>query len=134
MTKELSARPGRIAHHLPAALGLLACIAAFAPAAHAQRIYLGGLQGAKLSHQDGKAFRVGVQRLLDRAPARTGETQAWSGPDGMNGTVTILRVFEHAGMPCRALRSTFVKRSEARRKQYDFSVCRTAAGDWKLSG
>jgi surface antigen len=132
MTQKHLGRDGRQANHFITAIGLLMGIAAFATAAHAQRIYLGGLHGANLSRQDWHALRIGVQRLLDRTPARVGETQAWAGPDRVQGTVTILRVFEQSGMPCRELRATFGNKN-AQRKQYNANVCRTSTGDWKLA-
>lgn len=134
MMQESSICRALPARRLPAALLCLLGIAAFMPAAHAQRVYLGGLRDMHLSRQDAHAFLAGAQHLLERNPARVGQTQAWSGPDGVRGTMTIRGLYEKSGMPCRDVHSTFVGKDAGQQRQYDFKVCRTPAGDWKLAG
>jgi surface antigen len=130
---ELSPKPGRAIRYLVSVVGVLVGTAGVLPSAYAQRVYLNGLHGAHMSPQDMQGFRAGAQKLLDHQPAHVGQTQSWTGQSGMHGTMTILRIFTKSNLPCRDFRSTFVSNNSDHRRPYDFTVCRTANGDWKLA-
>ena len=73
-------------------------------------------------------------KLYGNDGATVGTTEAWSNPkSGNRGTMTLTRMFQHDGMPCRQV--THKIRISGRNEQtYTFNRCKVATGEWKLLG
>lgn len=113
------------------------CLAIFAAAmfvhthaAEAQLLFGSRLGEAHYQGDDTKIIsRIGAEMLRD---APDGESRPWSNPQtGHGGTITMIRSYQRAGMPCRDARlsSDVGQRSVV----YVLPVCRVADGTWKLA-
>lgn len=110
------------------------CAAAWVSTASAQINPFRSYKGPSLSREDLQAGQAAAQKLLDNDPASVGQAESWTVPSsGDQGTLTIHRVFERSGMPCRALASEVLVRRSQTRRSYTLTVCRTADGAWKLA-
>lgn len=105
---------------------------------HAQMITpFPGYRGPALTHADMDAASAAADKLLRRDPASVGTSESWAGPtSGNRGTLTIRKVFEHAGMPCRIVTSRITYKPTKKRtktgQEFTLQACRTANGQWKL--
>ena len=86
-----------------------------------------------LKDSDVALLQAAASTLFQDDHARIGQTETWSNPEtGNSGTVSLLQLFEHAGMPCRRLRHHIKQRGHADQITYQFARCRTSDGSWKL--
>ena len=87
-----------------------------------------------LTHDDVTALSAASAKLYTAETVAVGAVEAWTNPkSGNSGVVTIARVFERNGMPCREIvhRIKLVREGE---QTYHFNRCRIATGEWKLIG
>lgn len=138
----MTRRPNTARNNLPrrhgrgvfAAAALAFCAAAWVSPARAQINPFRGYKGPTLTRDDFEAGRAAAEKLLDSDPAAVGHAESWTGPTtGNQGTLTIRRVFERAGMPCRSVASEVLYRRTQTRRSYTLAACRTANGAWKLA-
>jgi surface antigen len=109
----------------------VACVILSAPA-QAQVIPFGRTFGPGLSPEDNKLLFESVARLNAAEPAQVGRSDTWSNPQTKShGSSTILKVFQSDGMECHLVRHHIVAVRPPPRN-YRFTWCRTASGEWKI--
>lgn len=87
-----------------------------------------------LTHDDVSALSAASAKLYTPETVSVGAVERWSNAkSGNSGTVTLTRVFERDGMPCREIvhRIKLVREGD---QVYHFNRCRVASGEWKLVG
>ena len=108
----------------------LATFALLTASAEAQLLFGSRLGQAHYQGDDTKIImRVGAD-MLRNAP--DGESRPWSNPQtGNSGTITLLRSYKRAGLPCRdaQVNSQLKERSVV----YVLPVCQVADGSWKIA-
>jgi surface antigen len=110
----------------------LAAFVVFSEAAQAQVIPFGGNFGPGLSPEDNTLLFESVERLNAAEPSRVGRSDAWTNPQTKShGSSTILKVFHSDGMECHLVRHHIVAVRPPPRN-YRFTWCRTASGEWKI--
>lgn len=103
-------------------------------AAHAQLNLFSRSRGPVLPKADIDARSAAAQKLLNDDPASVGQAESWTGPkSGNQGTLTIRRVFERSGMPCRSVESNVVYKQAQTKSSFTLTACRLATGEWKLA-
>jgi surface antigen len=86
-----------------------------------------------LKDSDVSMLQAAASTLFRDDQARIGQTESWSNPKtGNSGTVSLLGLFEHAGMPCKRLQHSIKQKGHADLILYQFARCRAADGTWKL--
>ena len=86
-----------------------------------------------LKESDVSMLQAAASKLFRDDQARVGQTEKWSNPQtGNSGTVSLLGLFEHAGMPCKRLQHSIKQKGHADPILYQFARCRAADGAWKL--
>ena len=109
-----------------AAYGLLSA------AAQAQVMPFQGNFGRGLSPEDSQLLFQSVERLNEAEPSRVGHSDAWSNPQTKShGSSTILKFFQSDGMTCHLVRHHIVAVRPPPRN-YRFTWCHTASGEWKI--
>lgn len=102
--------------------------------ADAQLTLFQGYKGPTLTKEDVDARSVAAQKLLNDDPASVGQTENWVGPKtGNQGTLTIRRVFEQSGMPCRSVASEVIYKQTQAKREFTVTACRVATGEWKIA-
>lgn len=117
---------------------LIACLVVSAvgweSTAHAQLNLFQGYKGPTLTQEDINARSAAAQKLLNDDAASVGQTETWAGPKtGNQGTLTIRKVFERSGMPCRSVASEVAYKKTQTRRTFTVTACRIANGEWKLA-
>lgn len=109
----------------------IAALVMTAPPAHAANPLRGS--AFQLVESDRILLDAAARKLYAREDVELGAVENWKNPEtGNGGTVTLIQIHEHAGMPCRLLQHEIVL---ARVKDpYRFRVdrCRTEEGEWKI--
>lgn len=86
-----------------------------------------------LKESDIAMLQAAASALFQDDKARIGQTETWKNPEtGNSGAVLLLRLFEHAGMPCKRLQHSIKQKGRADQITYQFARCRTGDGSWKL--
>lgn len=86
-----------------------------------------------LKESDIAMLRAAASALFQDDNARVGQTESWSNPKtGNSGAVSLLQLFEHAGMPCKRLQHSIKQKGRTDRITYQFARCRAGDGSWKL--
>ncbi len=86
-----------------------------------------------LTPRDIELLKDAAATLFANDQAEVGETVTWANPaSGNSGSVSLVRLFEHQGLPCRRLQHTIKQKGYADAAIYQFARCRTADGTWKL--
>ena len=86
-----------------------------------------------LKDSDVAMLQAAASALFRNDKAQIGQTESWSNPKtGNSGAVSLLELFEHAGMPCKRLQHSIKQKGRADLIIYQFARCRTADGSWKL--
>ena len=136
MTRSANTTEGSLWSRLSGSL-LAATVFAFCATASPARAQINpfrAYKGPTLAREDLAAGRDAARKLLDGDQPSVGQAESWTGPStGNQGTLTIRRVFERAGMPCRSLASEVLYRRTRTRSSYTLTTCRTAGGAWKLA-
>lgn len=87
-----------------------------------------------LTREDITAATQASAKLYTPETVTVGAVERWSNPkSGNSGIVTLVRVFERSGMPCREIvhQLKLVREGE---QTYHFNRCRVPTGEWKLLG
>lgn len=88
--------------------------------------------GRGLSKSD-IAMVIAVSNRINAAEPAPTSPESWTNPaTGNSGTVTFVRKFQSAGMPCNTLRYRFSFRHPPRRSTYVAGWCQTPDGEWKI--
>src|SRR6185295_11027205 len=86
-----------------------------------------------LKESDIAMLQAAANALFQDDHAQVGRTEAWSNSKtGNSGTVSLLKLFEHAGLPCKRLQHSIKQKGRADQNIYQFSRCRSSDGTWKL--
>jgi surface antigen len=86
-----------------------------------------------LKDSDIAMLQAAASALFQDDKARLGQTESWSNPKtGNSGAVSLLELFQHAGMPCKRLQHSIKQKGHADLIIYQFARCRTGDGSWKL--
>jgi surface antigen len=93
-----------------------------------------GMMPDSLTHDDVTAATEASAKLYTPEKVTVGAAERWSNPkSGNSGVVTLVRVFERDGMPCREILHR-IKLAREGEQVYHFNRCRIATGEWKLVG
>jgi surface antigen len=119
----------RLPHYFSAALAVCALLPV---AAQAQVIPFAGNFGQGLAPSDNQMIFESVARLNAAEPSKVGLSDSWSNPETKShGSSTILKVFHSGGMACHLVRHHIIAGRPSSR-DYRFTWCRTATGEWKI--
>ena len=85
-----------------------------------------------MTREDIDIVTAASAKLYSAEGAAVGNTETWSNPKtGNSGTITVTRVFENKGMPCRQVTHK-IKAGGRSEQTYVFNRCRVPTGEWKL--
>jgi surface antigen len=113
------------------ALLLVLAIALWSQAASSQVNPFG--DSLDLEESDIAMLQAAANALFQDNHAQIGRTETWSNSKtGNSGTVSLLRLFEHAGLPCKRLQHSIKQKGRADQITYEFARCRSSDGSWKL--
>jgi surface antigen len=115
-------------------LGMVAlALSVVAGSAMAQINPFGRGGSVAVTEEDIALQRAAAAAVLGIEPATAGTSERWANPaTGHQGEVTLMRIFEHDGLPCRVLRYRIGGGSFTRPAQADIPLCRVADGSWKI--
>lgn len=86
-----------------------------------------------LKESDIAMLQTAASALFQNEKAQVGQTESWKNPKtGNSGNVSVLELFEHAGMPCKRLQHSIKQKGHADLIIYQFARCRVGDGSWKL--
>jgi surface antigen len=86
-----------------------------------------------LKESDIAMLQAAASALFQDEKAAVGQSETWNNPEtGNSGVVSVVRLFEHGGLPCKRLQHTIKQKGFADRSIYQFARCRTSDGSWKL--
>jgi surface antigen len=86
-----------------------------------------------LKPADIEMMKAAAAALFTDDAARLGDTRAWSNPaSGNAGSVSLVKTFEHQGLPCKRVQHIVKQKDRADQVVYQFARCRTGDGTWKL--
>src|SRR5215813_762316 len=86
-----------------------------------------------LKESDIAMLQAAASALFQNEKAQIGQTESWKNPKtGNSGAVSLVELFEHAGMPCKRLQHSIKQKGHADLITYQFARCRTGDGSWKL--
>jgi len=86
-----------------------------------------------LRAEDIEMLKAAAAGLFDDESARIGDTRTWSNPaSGNTGSVSLVKTFEHQGLPCKRVQHVVKQKGRADQVVYQFARCRTADGAWQL--
>ncbi len=89
--------------------------------------------GAELSKEDIELLKRVGAKLYERDSVQVGTTEAWTNSDsGNSGIVTLIKILEKQGMPCRQLQHEVRVSGKSDPSSVEFTRCKTTEGDWKL--
>ncbi len=89
--------------------------------------------GAELSKEDIELLKRAAAKLYEPDSVQVGTTEAWANSDsGNSGIVTMIKIFEKQGMPCRQLQHEVRVSGKSDPSGVGFTRCKTTEGDWKL--
>ncbi len=89
--------------------------------------------GAELSKEDIELLKRAAAKLYEPDSVQVGTTEAWTNSDsGNSGIVTLIKIFEKQGMPCRQLQHEVRVSGKSDPSSVEFTRCKTTEGDWKL--
>jgi surface antigen len=83
---------------------------------------------------DDRQLAEAASRKMYQANAPTvGATESWANSaSGNSGTVTLVRIHDYQGMPCRTLQHRVQMKARAEPIEFHLDRCRTPAGEWKI--
>lgn len=93
-----------------------------------------GMMPDTMTHDDVTAATEASAKLYTPEKVTVGAVERWNNPKtGNSGVVTLVRVFERNGMPCREI-VHHIKLVREGEQTYHFNRCRVPTGEWKLVG
>lgn len=114
---------------------LMACIAVagLAAPAGAQINPFGPYSGDNLTADDRRLAEEASSKVYQAQAASIGATQSWANSaTGNSGTVTLVKVHDYRGMPCRTLEHRVRMKERTEPIVFHLDRCRTEAGEWKI--
>ncbi len=82
---------------------------------------------------DIEMMKAAAATLFTDDAARLGDTRTWTNPESGNaGSVSLVKTFEHQGLPCKRVQHAIKQKGHADQVIYQFARCRAADGTWKL--
>jgi len=89
--------------------------------------------GFELSQEDIDLLQAAAKELYIDESVAVGTVETWSNPaSGNAGSVQLIQLFDHKGMPCRRLQHDIMVKKVANTFRYIFDRCKTPDGSWKL--
>ncbi|MEO3430950.1 hypothetical protein AAFN88_19000 [Pelagibius sp. CAU 1746] len=89
--------------------------------------------GFELSPEDIEIVRGTAEKLYSDESVPVGTVETWSNPkSGNTGSVQLIGIFEHKGLPCRRLQHDIKIKNVADPFRYIFDRCKVPSGEWKL--
>ena len=89
--------------------------------------------GFELSQEDLQMLGEAAQKLYIDESVPVGTVETWSNPtSGNTGSVQLVGIFEHQGMPCRRLQHDIKVKDVADPFRYIFDRCKLPSGEWKI--
>lgn len=86
-----------------------------------------------LTADDVEMLKAAAAALFADDGARLGDTRTWSNPaSGNTGSVSLVKTFEHQGLPCKRVQHVVEQKGRADQVVYQFARCRTSDGTWRL--
>jgi surface antigen len=114
---------------------LLVCVAVsgFVPPAVAQINPFGPYSFDELTADDKRLAEEAASKVYQASAPTVGASQSWSNSvSGNSGTITLVRVHDYRGMPCRTLQHRVKMQDRAEPIVFHLDRCRTDAGEWKI--
>lgn len=111
----------------------IVAVAGLAVPATAQINPFGPYSGDNLTTDDRRLAEEASSKVyLAQAPS-IGTTQSWSNSaTGNSGTITLVRIHDYRGMPCRTLEHRIRVKARTEPVVFHLDRCRTDAGEWKI--
>ena len=89
--------------------------------------------GFQLGEGDAALLDAASRKLYLSEEVELNAVEAWENPEtGNRGTVTLIEIFEHQGMPCRRLRHDIELRRTRDPFRFIVDRCKTSEGEWKI--
>jgi surface antigen len=86
-----------------------------------------------LTTEDIEMMKAAAAELFTDDAARLGDTRTWSNPaTGNAGSVSLVKTFEHQGLPCKRVQHAIKQQDRADQVIYQFARCRASNGTWQL--
>ena len=88
----------------------------------------------RITSEDLKLIDAASSKIYKAEAPAVGTAEKWSNPtSGNSGTVTLTRIFEKSGMPCRKLRHSIKVQGAKDPLIYIFDRCRVKSGEWEFA-
>lgn len=88
--------------------------------------------GFELSQDDIDMLKAAAAKLYDGETAPVGKAEYWANQNsGNSGTVQLIGLFDHQGLPCRRLQHDITIKDVADPFRFIVDRCKTADGSWK---
>ena len=114
---------------------LMVCIAlaGLAAPAGAQINPFGTHSADNLDADDRRLAEEAASKVYLAQAASIGATQSWSNSaSGNSGTVTLVRLHDYRGMPCRTLEHRVQVKTRTEPLVFHLDRCKTDTGEWKI--
>ena len=86
-----------------------------------------------LSKEDLSLLNEAAEDLYETSPGSVGRAAEWrNSQSGNAGRVTLLKVYEFKGMPCKQVRHDIKLRNRADLNRFVIDSCRVSDGSWKI--
>ncbi len=112
---------------------ITASLVFIASAAAAQINPFGHHSVDRLTAEDRQLAEQASAKLYQAPAPQIGASESWNNPStGNHGTVALIGVREHQGLPCRTLRHRLEIQGVAKPIEFVLNRCRTGDGQWKI--
>ncbi len=89
--------------------------------------------GFELSQEDIDLLAAAGRKLYEDESVAVGTVETWSNPaTGNTGSIQLIGIFEHNGLPCRRLQHDIKIKVVRDPFRYLFDRCKLPSGEWKL--
>lgn len=86
-----------------------------------------------LNAEDRRLAEEAASKVYRADPPSIGAEQSWANSgSGNSGTITLVRVHDYQGLPCRTLEHRIKVHGRNEPIVFHIDRCRTAAGEWKI--
>jgi surface antigen len=114
---------------------VVVCIVAagLAAPAGAQINPFGPYSGDYLTTDDRRLAEEASSKVYRAQAPSIGATQSWANSaSGNSGTITLIKVHDYHGMPCRTLEHRVQIKERTEPVVFHLDRCRTETGEWKI--
>jgi surface antigen len=114
---------------------LVVCVASvgFASAALAQVNPFGPYSSDHLTADDRRLAEAASSEVFQASAPSVGASRSWANSaSGNSGTITLIKVHDYQGMPCRTLQHRVQIKERAQPVVFHIDRCRTQTGEWKI--